>query len=114
MVASEDEDVREAAKDYAENFMLSANPFLSIKPKNPSLAEDHENKTKVYAFESLKKMEEFAVVDERENCVGIYFKKVDTKNFDYEVMYSFQKFRTADTNLPLFQPLITKPDLDSY
>jgi len=59
-------------------------------------------------------MEEFGKVDERKNCFGLYFEKVDTVNFDYKVVTSFKKFRGVDTNFPLLTPLITKPDIDSY
>jgi hypothetical protein len=112
MIASEDPDVLAAAKDYAENFMLSTNPFLSMVPKNYKTPD--VNKTKVFTFPSRKAMDDFAIVDERDNCFGLYFKKVDKANFDYEVMFSFSKFRTIDTNKPLITPLISKPDLDSW
>ena len=54
------------------------------------------------------------MVDERDNCFGIYFAKLDTAKFDYEVMMSFGQFRSVDTNKPLFTELISKPDIDSW
>ena len=58
-----------------------------MKPDNANKPE--ENRTRVYTFETRDAMDEFAKVDERENCFGIFFKKVDTNKFDYEVMMSF-------------------------
>lgn len=92
--------------------MLGTNPLLAVTPNNADKSE--VKRTKVHDFKSRKEMEDFAVVDERENCFGIHFKKVDTENFEYQVIISFNKFKTIDTNLPLFTPLITKPDMEAF
>lgn len=83
MIASEDKDVREKAEAYANNFMLSTNKLLSLRSENENLPD--ANKTKVYTFDSLQSLNEFAKVDEEYNCFGLYFKKVDRQKFDYEV-----------------------------
>lgn len=59
-------------------------------------------------------MEDFAKVDERENCFALDFTKVDTDNFDYEVGTYFAKWRSYDTNQKLFVPYITKPDVGAW
>jgi len=87
LVAAPDKDVREKAKTYVENFMLGTNKLLAVRPDNAKKAE--ENRTKVFTFETRDAMDEFAKVNESENCFGMFFKKVDTKKFDYEVMMSF-------------------------
>lgn len=51
---------------------------------------------------------------ESENCFGLFFNKVDTANFDYEVVTGQNKFNTIDTNKPFITPLITKPDMTSW
>lgn len=50
MVASEDANVREAFKDYAANFMLQENFFLSLKANNAKEAE--VNKTTIHDFKT--------------------------------------------------------------
>jgi hypothetical protein len=59
-------------------------------------------------------MEKKAKEKESENCFGLFFKKVDTTNFDYEVITALNKFRTIDTNFDFVTPLISKPDLNSW
>lgn len=92
--------------------MLGTNKLLAVRPDNAKKAE--ENRTKVFTFETRDAMDEFAKVNESENCFGMFFKKVDTKKFDYEVMMSFSQFRSIDTNKPVYRDLISKPDLTSW
>lgn len=62
LITAENEDVREKAKLYAENFMMGPNKALKIKQEKEDVEE--ENKVKVFTFENHKKMNEFAVEDE--------------------------------------------------
>lgn len=112
MLGSEDKNVREKAEAYVNNFMLSQNQLFSVRPGN--FEEADENKTKVYSFDSLESMHKFAQENETENCFGVYFRKVDTDKFDYEVEMSFSQFRSVDTNLPLFTELVSKPDITNW
>jgi hypothetical protein len=73
-----------------------------------------ENKTKVYDFATRAEFDDFSTKKESENCFGLFFNKVDTANFDYEVVTGQNKFGTIDTNKPLITPLISKPDMTSW
>lgn len=77
-------------------------------------AKPEDKKAKVYSFDTREKFDEFAMEEERSNCFGLFFNKVDKANFDYEVVTSLNKFTTIDTNKPLVRPLITKPDMTSW
>lgn len=112
MIASENQAVRDAAKLYVENTMLNTHMSLSMKPND--YKEAAENKTTILVFDSQAEMLEKAVIDERENCFGLYFKKVDTANFDYDITFQFSKFQSVDTNKDLFTPLISKPQIDDF
>ena len=112
LITAEDEDVRSKAKLYVENFMLGSNPLLAVKRNNAEAAP--ENKTNVLTFKTSEEMEEEAKKNDSANCFGLNFIKVDTAKFDYEVMYSFNQFRSVDTNKPLFTDLISKPDMGSW
>lgn len=87
LIAAGDDDVRAKAKLYAENFMLGPNEALKIKREPKDIEED--DKVKVYTFATRAEMDEFAKVNETQNCLGLNFIKVDTAKFDYEVMFSF-------------------------
>lgn len=95
--------------------MLSTNlltPFTTVVNNNEE--KEDKDKAKVYTFDTRVEMDNFAKKDERDLCFGLYFKKVDRANFDYEVVTSVNKFATVDTNLPLIRPLITKPDMAAF
>lgn len=74
--------------------------MFSVITNNANKAD--ENKTKIYTFDNKTEMDEFAKKNETETCFGLYFSKVNTLKYDYEVVYSYAKFRDIDTNLPIW------------
>lgn len=56
------------------------------------------------------------VRDEEVNkyCMGLFFKKFDLENHDFEIEYSFSKFTTPEPHLAPYNDLVMLPDLESW
>lgn len=46
--------------------------------------------------------------------MGLYFKKFDLENHDFEIEYSFSKFTTPEPHLAPYNDLVMLPDWDSW
>jgi len=116
-IASDDQDVLDKAAVFIKSYVIpvaSINPVVNKEENKDGFVNGYYKDQQVKTFKSLEDMEAFQARGKDDFCLGLYFKKVDKVNFDYEVYSMKGRWESPDTNMAAVNSIISTPNIDNF